>query len=294
MKKNYTLIIAVLLFAFNSNAQLLNGSFENWTNNGTFSDPDHWYSYNYVTTNFGVLNCEEGTPGNPGAKYVKLTSRNIPGIGVLPGNLTSGEYDNSTGIYLIGFPFNQRPASFTGSWQYVPGSGDQGYVYIYLFKWNTATQTQDIVSLTTYDLIGSEVNWTNFDIPLDYFSSDVPDTCSIIFSSSGAGSGTIVDGSYLYIDNLAFAGTSAGIINTNAQDFVQIFPNPAKQFVYVVQNNPSLETKYVITSIDGKKVQEGTITGTKAKLELNNISKGIYLLQLTNDNKKTTKRLFVE
>ena len=48
MKTKITLFLIACAFTLNSNAQLLNGGFENWTNNGSYSDPDNWYSLNYL------------------------------------------------------------------------------------------------------------------------------------------------------------------------------------------------------------------------------------------------------
>jgi DNA-binding beta-propeller fold protein YncE len=109
---------------------------------------------------------------------------------------------------------------------------------------------------------------------------------------SGAGS-TPLDGSYLYVDNLAFAGTSSGISDGPAKSLVEVFPNPASQFVYVAQTNPSKETIFEINSIDGKLVQTGIISGIKSKIELKDLKSGVYFINLINDGVKTTKRLVI-
>lgn len=294
MKTKLLLLLSLSFITLKSNAQLQNGSFENWTNMGTYSDPDHWFSYNYVTANFGAITCEEGTPGNPGAKYAKLTSKDVPGIGIMPGTLTSGEYDMSTGDYLPGFAFAQRPANFTGSWQYMAmDTTDMGAMYVMLTKWNTSTQAQDLIGVASFEMVGMEMSWVNFSLPFTYVSSDMPDSAMIYFASSGAGTGSPVDGSYLYIDNLAFSGTATGINEGQAPVIAEVFPNPAKQFVYVAQTNPAKETKFEINSIDGKLVQTGFISGIRAKIELNNLKSGIYFVNLINDGVKTTKRLVI-
>lgn len=294
MKTKYYLLLIAFAFALNSNAQLLNGGFEDWTNNGSYSDPDHWFSLNYVSSTFSVLICEEGTPGNPGSKYVKLTSRTVGGLGVISGTLTSGSYDNGTGDYIMGFPFTQRPASLTGSWQYMPGAMDQGTAYVLLTKWNTTTQVQDLIAINSYALPGSQTTWANFDLPLTYISTDFPDSASIYFSSSGASSGSPVDGSYLYVDNLAFAGTASGISNTPAPLTIDLFPNPANQFFYIAKSNYDKETKYEIASIDGKIVQTGVAIGATTKVELKNVASGVYLVHLFNEGAKITRKIIIQ
>lgn len=295
MKTISTLLFTLFLFAFSSYSQIPNAGFEDWTNNGSWSDPDHWYSTNYVSTSFGLTICEEGTPGNPGAKYVKLTSKLATGFGVLPGTMTSGEFNTTTFEYTNGFPYSQRPASLTGAWQYVPVGNDAGYAYVILSKWDAINQVQDYIAFNTFDITVSNPNWVNFDIPLTYISADNPDTATIVFSSSGgSGGSTGNDGSYLAIDNLAFVGTSSGVIDQSTTDFTEVYPNPTSDFFYILQSNPSIETKYEISTIEGKIVQTGIISGNKAKVTLNGISKGVYFVTLINDERRVTKRVFVQ
>ncbi len=293
MKTKITLLLILSFCSLQSKSQILNGGFEDWTNFGAYSDPDHWYSFNYETANFGVIICEEGTPGNPGAKYLKLTSKNIPGVGVIASTIASGEYNSSTGEYIPGIPFTQRPASFTGSWQYMPVGTDMGGMYVLLTKWNPVTETGDLVGVAEANMVGMVMNWANFDFPFSYLSSDTPDSATIYFTASGAGTGNAMDGSYVYVDNLAFAGTATGITDGPIPSIVELFPNPATQYVYVTQTNPSKETKYEITSIDGKLVQSGKINGIKAKIEFKNLKSGAYFVNLINDGVKTTKRIVI-
>jgi hypothetical protein len=294
MKTKITLFLLACAFSFNSNAQLLNGGFEDWTNNGAYSDPDHWYSLNYLSSQFGTLICEEGTPGNPGSKYVKLTSRMVTGAGVMSGTITSGSYDISTSTYVQGFAFSQRPASLTGSWQYAPGLGDQGFAYVMLTKWNPGTLTADLIAINSTGIpSGTVTTWTNFDLPLSYISNETPDTVIISFSSSGSSSAP-VDGSSLYLDNLAFAGSVSNITDVASKFMVEMFPNPAADHFFIVTSNPEKVTNYEITSVEGKLIQSGKLLNAKSKIELQNISKGIYFVNIFGEDIKVTRRLLVD
>lgn len=293
--KNLLLAFSLgILFPYSCLSQLQNGGFENWTNQGTFIEPDHWFSLNYVSFPLGSsLVCEQGSPGNPGSYYAKLTTRDIPGFGPLTSSLTSGEYDNTSGRYTQGFPFSQRPADITGNWQYVPIGGDGGYVAVILSKWNTALASQDIIATTYYMLPGTQVNWTNFSVPLTYISADLPDTAVIIFASSGATGATPIGGSSLSIDNIGFSGTVSEVAENNSLP-VYLFPNPAHQFINVSGQLVGKETNYNIISLNGKSVQNGTLDSKTNRIEFNNLSKGNYFLLISCKTEHSIKRLVIE
>ncbi|MFZ7114727.1 MAG: T9SS type A sorting domain-containing protein [Bacteroidota bacterium] len=293
MKTRITLFLIACAFAVNSNAQILNSSFEDWTNNGLYSDPDHWYSLNYLTAPNGTIICEEGTPGNPGSKYVKLISRMVTGAGVISGTITSGDFDFSTSSYTQGFAYSQRPASLTGVWQYAPGTNDQGFAYVMLTKWNPGTMTADLIAINSTALPpGNVTTWTNFDLPLAYISNDTPDTVIISFSSSGSAI-TPVDGSYLYLDNLAFAGSASGINTLSPPLMVELYPNPASDYFYILKSTPEKETRFEISSVDGKIVQKGILKSAKTKIEVPDLAKGVYFVNVFNEGNKTSRRLVV-
>ncbi len=71
------------------------------------------------------------------------------------------------------------------------------------------------------------ISWTNFSISFAYKSSNLPDSCIIELRSSGSNP---INNDYLWVDNLAFTGTAAGI-NSVSSEFanVALYPNPASQ-----------------------------------------------------------------
>lgn len=224
MKRTSTLFafVATTLAAV---AQIPNGGFETWTSMGGYNTPDGWDNLNAMTDPMSVYTCTKGTPGSPGTSCLKLTSKTVSGMGVAPGVAVSGVVDQTTFLPVSGFAFDQRPVSLTGKWQYMAFGADQGHIAIYLTRWNTVTNMRETVASKTQNLSGMAMSWANFTINLTYTSGDAPDSAMIVLAASGD---SPVNGSYLWVDNLAFTGTVVGIEESSLSlAAVSIYPNPA-------------------------------------------------------------------
>lgn len=297
MKKNiFTLIIGscITVSAF---AQIPNNGFENWTSMGSYNDPDNWDQLNSMTSSMSIYTCTKGTPGNPGASYLKLTSKTVSGMGVVPGVAVSGVIDMVTYKPKSGFAYSQRPLNLTGSWQYMPSGSDQGFVGVYLTKWNTSMNMRDTIAMATQNLTSMMMSWTSFTINLNYMSTASPDSAIIIFSASGS---TPVNNSAMYIDNLAFSGTATGIKeNTVNLINLTVFPNPSNEKVVLNYTLKSTENVVIkISDVTGKIVKElkpnGVIGNNKQELNISNLSQGIYTITIQGDNSLSSQKLIVE
>ena len=123
MKKQTFLAIALMFTAVISKAQSVpNGNFENWSNPNGYNVPDGWETLNDMTAGAGVsrnstyalssaTTTRGGTAGN---YYLKLTSENVTGMGVMPGVATSGMLDMGSFMPMSGFPYNMRPDALSG------------------------------------------------------------------------------------------------------------------------------------------------------------------------------------
>ena len=89
-----------------SQAQILNTSFENWTNMGNYSTPVGCDKFNSMTNMMSVYTCEQGAPGIDGQYYLKLKSNNITGYGVILDIAVSGTIDKTARQPASGFAFN--------------------------------------------------------------------------------------------------------------------------------------------------------------------------------------------
>ena len=185
MKRFQFLLFTLIAASLDLRAQIPNGGFELWNTTSGYETPDGWDNLNAMTSPMGIYTCEMGAPGVPGASYLELTSRLVSGMGVVPGVAVSGVMDEEVLQASSGFAFGGRPASLTGMWQYMAFGNDQGYIAVYLTKWDSVTNMRETVASKTQNLSGMEMSWANFTINLIYTSGEAPDSAMIVLAASG-------------------------------------------------------------------------------------------------------------
>jgi hypothetical protein len=302
MKRTSTLLLSMLISGA-AIAQIPNSSFETWTAHTGYDTPDSWGNTNSFTTAASIYTCEKGTTGAPsGAAYLKLTSKSIPIIGVIPGVAVTGSINISGTSYSVsgGFASSSRPATLTGSWQYMAAGADHGQIAIFLSKWNTAANKRDTVSFTNYSVPGlpsMAMTWATFSITLNYQSGATPDTAMILASSSTT---TPVANSYLYLDNLAFAGNvPSGVVTVvNDQAATSLYPNPANGTTALYYYSLfSGDLNISISDVTGKivkKITANVVSGSNnITLDVAGLVKGTYLVNLSDGQGSECQKLTI-
>jgi hypothetical protein len=301
MKKLYTFLVA-LIMGTASFAQIPNSGFENWTDTNGYYVPAGWDNFNSVTNPMSVYTCAKGTPGDTGATYMQLTTQLVSGMGIKPGVAVSGMLDKSNIFHvqpLSGFPYAMRPYSLTGNWQYMASGSDLGFISVILTKWDSALGKRDTVSYTNRNLIGMIMYWQPFSVSLDYLNSAAPDT-AIIYLSASSVAGP-VSGSFLYIDDLAFADTPpAGVTTLSARSAaMMVFPNPANGCASVSYRSATgNDVTIVINDMAGKVLSESssraTVGDNVIPLNLTGLAKGVYVLSITEGANVRLQKLVIE
>lgn len=290
MKKQTILAIALTFTAVISNAQTVpNGSFEAWSNPNGYLVPNDWETLNDMTSAAGVYTATRG--GTSSDYYLKLTSQNVTGMGVMPGIAVSGMLDMGNLTALSGFPFAYRPVAFTGKWQYMGNSGnDIGYVKVFLTKWNSTMNMRDTIGYVSQDLNGMVMSWSNFTLPFTYNSTDIPDSCIIALSASGPNPEA---GSYLYVDNLSFSGITTGVENTEITGTFRIFPNPANHEIQIdLSGLKSTAQQFEITDLTGRVIVTKQSNGSLLQtISISELPAGNYLLKITTAKGIVTQKI---
>jgi hypothetical protein len=297
MKRHTLLLIFVILFINVSIAQIPNNGFENWSNMGAYENPLQWGTINNVTAAFSIYTAQKGTPGNPGTAYLKLTSKTIPGGGVANGIAVSGKLDTISMKPISGFAYNVRSQNFTGKWQYMVYGGSFGSVAVTLTKWNSVSGERDTIAIANRTLTGMAMGWASFSIPFVYQGGDNPDSCIIFLKASGAVPSNL---DYLWVDDLGFSGTEAGIENHKANpENVSVYPNPCEDH-FVVELNLKSAQKTIIKmfDMDGKLVllkNMGMMQGPFRQIvDIYGIPKGSYVVNIITGNENNVKKIVVQ
>lgn len=288
----FLLIFCPLFFI----AQIPNSGFENWTSLGSYENPDGWGTMNNTTTLAGVYTATKGTPGSPGNSYLKLTSKTVLTT-VVNGIAVSGRLDSTTMQPISGFPFNQRPANFTGKWQHMIYGTSQGSLSVVLTRWDVAGNNRVTVATVNYTMSGMAMSWANFALPFTYTDGGNPDTCIITLKASG---NNPTNNDYLWVDNLGFTGTVVGIKDQSTlTSAVDVFPNPSKDLVNLKFNTSEAQKiKIEISDISGKLVYSENIETLKGEsnhqLNVSTLEKGTFLIRIIGEKNSETRKLIIE
>ena len=271
------LSLLTLLTATVAHAQIPNGGFEDWTDFGTYEDPAGWTSLNALTTTFGgVLSCEQATPAAAGSYGVKVTSRDIPGFGLFPGLLLTGNEEASAD----GFPYTARPQALNGMWKAAIAAGDDGAVVVTLSRWNASLGERESIGAGIASVSGTVNAWTSFSADIDYTSTQNPDTATIAILSSAGLTGEATAGSTISVDDLSF-GTATAIPELAAAT-LSTFPVPVVNELTVTA--PAVMQELSLWSMDGRLVLATRPSDLRTTVNVSDLPSGTYavLVRLTD------------
>jgi hypothetical protein len=276
----YTILF--VLIACSGFSQIPNSGFENWTNMGTYDNPNSWGTMNNTTVSSGIYTVIKGTPGSPGIACIKLISQTDGNKrSVINGIAVSGILDSTTQMPKSGFPFSQRPQSLTGNWQHMTYGSGSGFISALLTQWNTSSNKRDTVAFANLPLGGMVMSWTAFSINFSYQSSVNPDTCIIVLSASGS---SPTQNDYLWVDNLAFSGLVTGVSESPDQNIaLNIFPNPANNEVEFT-NSKAIHNGdiLIISDMLGNEIFRKKINEDSFKINTSNFANGTYICKMVN------------
>jgi len=104
-----------------------------------------------------------------------------------------------------GFAFSQRPANFTGWYQFHTVGGDQLVINVFLYSGGYAGTP---VAIAATVLTTEVTSYTQFSAPFSYLSTLAPDTCVVQVQIVGSAGSNYHAGSYFLLDDLAMSGTN--------------------------------------------------------------------------------------
>ncbi len=251
-------------------AQIPNGGFEQWVDQGGYTEPTNWLTYNDVLTPQGYfITCEAGTPGAADNYHATITSRTPAGGSTVQGWMSAGENG-----CCAGFPCTERPAMLTGQWQYGIQPSDTGFVMIALSAWNGSSGGPEIIAIGTLEITGNIGAWTSFSVPFTYLSNATPDTAYIQFAASKDFLAP-VEGSFMKVDDLAFVGI-VGIEEAVTTPQFDLFPSPAADVLHIAGNERI--AGLVVVDLSGRTVMIRTMNTEHITLDVQDLPAGRYFV----------------
>jgi len=285
--------VIIIMFLCNSTsyAQLLNPSFEDWNS----LSPRYWHTVFVPGELEPVTRSDDAHHGN---YSVKLETKEFAGTPY------TGHIQSMDSLNTLGHPVMERYNALSGYYKFAPISSADLLIVVSVYSNSFA-----LIGVGGTDIFNPADNWTQFNIPIDYFFDDpaasIIVSISIIDTSSDVSLSTV--GSVAYIDNLALGGVTSvtDYDNISLNYFLdQNYPNPfnpTTKIEYSIPAPPEGITQSVqllVYDALGREIEE-LVNENKEPgnyiVEWNalNRSSGVYFYQLVAGDFRSTKKMIL-
>lgn len=287
MKRFILIILSVTFFAAIGKSQdtlnhpTPNPGFENWTHvNNSYYTPNNWASLNTYTGFFGISTCVRDTFAHHSGKYsVKLVTDTIPSFKrVAPGTITTGYFNIITDTIHGGILYNLHPDSISGWYKYYPQKGDSGIIEFYLLK-GLSKMAQG-----AFTPKGTVTSFTRFSVPIQYYTSDIPDTSTWIISSGNSIFPKVGDS--LIVDDISVITNTTGIKATDLLKGISVSPNPSQGFIHL-KNQKHFSGTFNIINETGRIVKEFVMNGANQTFDIRDLAAGYYFYAISDKKGNT-------
>ena len=207
-----TLIVLFLIsFPGPAHAQIPNPGFETWSGVVGNETPAGWITD--IIPGFAVPITKTAT-AHSGSLALQGAVVNIPEFGLYPP------------YFWAHFPYTQRPGALTGYYKFTSASKDSLVMFVLLYKQALSVFVASGEFGTTANLTA----FTKFSIPLDYFSTENPDSAWFEVTLQNGLDDTLHLGTGYVFDDLAFEGTATAVGQSQGLPasfaLEQNYPNP--------------------------------------------------------------------
>jgi hypothetical protein len=210
----------VFFFASTSLAQIPNPSFEEWSG----GLPVGWFGINKPAAE-QVTQTSDAAVGIS-AVHVKVVEEFGSSDPLLPAAIVVGR-----GFDSAGYPFNGRPTALKGRYKFSQAGKDTLALVISL------TRETELIGVGRLDIGISTPAYTEFEIPIEYSNTALPDTAVIVgFAGTVVGTsqmqmyvGTL--GTSFQLDDLSFVFGAE--VDEASQIITTLYPNPANESAHL-------------------------------------------------------------
>lgn len=306
MKKILILFAFVCACGILSAQTVPNADFEQWDSDEEAAGWTSSFSMDLMMTSFDYSSAEKSSNSHTGyfamglhpyAIDLMLTSYTLPGIAHLGtfnadfditnllggfgggGGLDAGSFIES--MVQGGITCNRVPQSVKAWIRYVPADGDAMSVTVRCYS------NGEVVAEGTYNSTTASYGYEQITIPVTATSSATPDQLNIIFNCGSA------EGSNLYIDDIELVMEGGSGIEEPANVIFSAGPNPTRDIITVT---PTVAGSYsaVLFDMNGREVWAGQSLQGATKVEVSELSEGVYFLKVTANGLSRTEKVVVK
>ena len=303
MKTTFTIFALFLSLCLSAQDTLNNYGLNSWESSGKqppfdWEEPIGWTSSNSLTEfiSAGVSKTQIPQSGSLQAqiKTLNVFGQNVPGL-LLNGDFNLSISDTSRIPLLGGEPMTSVKTKAYGLYNFISSdTTDSATIIIAFKKFNTSTQKPEAVAMGTLRLAQTQAGLYPFVINIQTLSGNAPDSVAITMISTGTSD--FKTGGILTVDFVQFSQPT-GILPVSSAS-VKVYPNPAKNevFIELPNANGAEYTNYTITDVLGKQITTGTISNNSLlqKIDVDQLSKGYYFIQLSNNAETKTFKFIKE
>lgn len=192
------------------------------------------------------------------------------------GDLNIGEtrtYRNADEPWNWGpaFPVSARHDTLFCLYKWLPKNEDACQIGITMWK-NGQT-----VGSGTFSSSDEQSEWKIAAIPINYFSSEIPDSCQITLNSFTFGAR---GESELFVDNLNFSRIFGASLKKPFQVSFSLKPNPAVNSIQISLPGDKPSGLARIFDASGREVQTAAISNLNSSIDISNLPSGTYLVKV--------------
>lgn len=276
-----------------------NGNLDNWVSQGSYEDPagSMFKTLNSLNS-LGVPVTVFKTTDAYSNFAAQLQSNTFVVLNIfIPGTLGTVVAQTTPPAAFLGVPFTDMPSRFKGWFRYHPTGNDSAEILIALMKRNGPNR--DTVARAAMKIKNLVNTYTQFDLPLTYFSTTVPDSLIILcVSSAGYNFQNLFacagqNNSTLYVDELELE-YSSGLSESYPLPELRVYPNPASEQMWV--EGPAAPGQAVLELNDGegRLIQRLPLTTWPLALPIASLPSGRYFLRLVEGPRITARGTFVK
>lgn len=274
------IISLALLLPLSMCAQIQNPGFENW-------DTTFVHSSDYILEE--VYNFNEPLSGVASNWFELYTHGNCRTSDANSGDyafIVHNWYSYGKGYINQSSPIDYRPNYLNGYYKY------NGEVYP-----ETDLMARGFVEVSLTSVLGDTIgyskqylytisNYTAFEVPINYYNSETPDSIHIRFGSAEQDCGNNLVCNLLYIDDLDLAQNSILSLDESSRSSLKVFPNPVSNQLTIDSQE---EEAIMVFNILGDKVLEQQKNTDKFVLDVEALNKGVYFIELNASFNKFVK-----